>query len=239
MTLIYCSIICMLITYFPLSFAKTQAVELSQKVEFNTGDIISLKGTSYSVKIGSDPGTKCALPGFNCGSGYQPPTPTFIINCGKQQKCPYVLMNYNKTATSGTLTIEDEKSCEKNDPSNCFNQFARNFKTDEGCMELKSPTGRYYCLKRFESSARPESRGLCEQLPESVYALRWNCFYEHAIRYRDVNFCDKYPADESSGRDRCLLKMAEILKDQSLCKKISRSKEHSYLEQCQELNKRQ
>jgi hypothetical protein len=221
----------------PSSFAKTQIVELSQKVEFNTGDTIFLKDSVFSVKIGSDPGTDCAVPGFNCGSGYEPPRPTFIANCGKLQKCPFVLMTNIKTATSGILSIEDEKSCEKNDPENCFYQFAQNFKIDEGCMELKSPSGRYYCLKKFQFSARPENRGLCEQLPESIYALRWNCFYEHAIRYRDASFCDKYPAKESSGRDRCLLKMAEILKDQSHCKKISISKEHSYLEQCQDLKK--
>ncbi|MBA2403796.1 MAG: hypothetical protein H0V66_03415 [Bdellovibrionales bacterium] len=219
------------------SFAKTQIVELSQKVEFNTGDIITLKNSAFSVKIGTEPGTECAVPGFNCGSGYEPPAPSFMIDCGKQKSCPYVLMTDNKTATSGSLYIEDEKSCEKNDPTNCFNQFARNFKTDDGCRELKSPLGRYYCLKTFSHSARPENRGLCEQLPESIYALRWNCFYEHAIRYRDASFCDKYLANESSGRDRCLLQMAKILHDMSLCKKISASKEHSYLEQCLDLKK--
>lgn len=112
MTFFYSFILSILIFHPLSSFAKTQIVELSQKVEFNSGDIIILKNTSYSVKIGSNPGTDCAGPGFNCGSGYQPPTPSFSIDCGKQLKCPYVLMNYNKTATSGSLTIEDEKSCE-------------------------------------------------------------------------------------------------------------------------------
>lgn len=221
----------------PTSFAKTQIVELSQKVVFNTGDMILLRDSVFSVKIGSDPGTDCAVPGFNCGSGYEPPRPTFIEDCGKLQECPFVLMTNIKTATSGILSIEDEKSCEKNDPENCFYQFAQNFKIDDGCMKLNSPSGRYYCLKKFPLSARPENKGLCEQLSESIYALRWNCFYEHAIRYRDASFCDKYKAKESSGRDRCLLKMAKILQDQSLCKKISISKEHSYLEQCQDLKK--
>lgn len=219
----------------PAAFAKNQIVELSQNVEFNSGDIITLKNSVFSVRIGADPGTECAVPGYNCGSGYSPPAPTFTVDCGNHKSCPYVLLSESKDATSGNLSIEDEKSCEKKDPPRCFYQFAHNFKTDEGCMKLKSPSGRYYCLKKFEHSARPENRGLCDQLPESVYALRWNCFYEYAIKYRDAGFCDKYPANETSGRDRCLLKMAEILKDKSLCKKISDSKEHSYIEQCQKL----
>ncbi len=227
----------LLITSIPSSFAKNQIVELSQNVVFNSGDTITLKDSVFSVKIGSNPGTNCAVPGFNCGSGYMPPTPSYNINCGQQKDCPYVLMTDHKTATTGTLSIEDEKSCENKDPPNCFYQFARNFSTDEGCMKFKSPSGRYYCLKKFESSARSENRSLCDQLPESVYALRWNCYYEHAIRYRDASFCDKYPKSENSGRDRCLLKMAEILHDQSLCKKISESKEHSYIEQCRNLKK--
>lgn len=221
----------------PSSFAKNQIVELSQNVEFNTGDILNLKGTEFAVKIEADPGTECAVPGLNCGSGYRPPSPKYIVDCGTHRSCPYVLMTAHKTATSGSLSIEDEKSCEKKDPPNCFYQFANNFKTDDGCMKLKSPSGIYYCLKKFPSSARPENKGLCEQLPESVYALRWNCFYEYADKYRDASFCDKYSAAESSGRDRCLLQMARILQDQTLCTKISDSKEHSYVEQCRDLKK--
>lgn len=218
-----------------LALAKSHQVELSQRIEFNAGDIITLKNSSFTIKIDSDPGTACAVPNFNCGSGYKPPRPSFKVECGKVKSCPYVLMAEIKTATSGILSIEDEKSCETNNPENCFYQFAQNFKTDDGCMELKSPSGRYYCLKKFETSAKAENKGLCEQLPESVYALRWNCFFEYAIRYRDASFCDRYSAKESSGRDRCLLKMAQLLRDKSLCKNISISKDHSYLEQCQDL----
>jgi hypothetical protein len=77
-------------------------------------------------------------------------------------------MSSHKDTTSGSLSIEDETSCEKKDPANCFYQFARGFETDVGCMDLKSPLGRYHCLKKFPQSARPENRGLCEQLPESI-----------------------------------------------------------------------
>jgi hypothetical protein len=177
------------------------------------------------------------VPGFNCGSGYRPPSPAFSIECGKQKKCPFVIMHETKTATSGILSIEDENSCEKNDPSNCYAQFARSFMGDYQCMEFKTPLGRYYCLKQFAESARPENRNLCDQLPESIYALKWNCFYEYAFRYRDASFCDKYPEKDVSGKDRCYLQMANILKDQSFCKKISASKDHSYIEQCTNLKK--
>lgn len=219
------------------SFAKTYEVGLSEKVLFSKGDIIKLKNTNFSVEIGSFPGTACAVPGFNCGSGYRPPSPTFETNCGTQKPCQYIVLAFPTDGSSGSLTIESEESCVKNDPKNCFYAFAGQFKSDDGCMKLKSPLGRYYCLERFSDSKRPENRDLCEQLPTDIYALRWNCYYEYAIRYSDASFCDKYPASDFSGKDRCLLKMAELLKDQSLCKKISATKEHSYLEQCQQLKK--
>lgn len=224
-----------LILFISDSYAKTHTVSLSEKIEFNSGDIITLKDSLFSVEIGSDPGTTCAVPGFNCGSGYSPPSPTYLVKCGEKKLCPYVLMTNQKNATSGNLSIEDETSCEKNDPENCFSQFARYADGDTSCMNLISPLGRYYCLKRFEKSARPENKGLCEKLPESIYALKWNCYYEYAVRYRDASFCNKYSQSERSGRDRCLLQMATILNDQSLCDKMSGSKEDTYLEQCRNL----
>lgn len=218
-------------------YSKTHEVGISEKVSFSVGDVIKLKGTDYSVKIGLFPGTECAVPGFNCGSGYRPPHPSYDIECGMVSPCPYILMDYPVDSTTGYLTIETEESCTKNRLKNCFLTYARQFTTDEGCMKLKSPFSRYHCLELFNDSRRPENKTLCEQLPEDIYALRWNCFYEYAIRYRDASFCDKYAASELSGRDRCLLKMAELLKDHSLCKKISASKEHTYAEQCQQLHK--
>ncbi len=216
-------------------YSKTTEVALSEKVTFKKGDIFKLKGAEFSVEIGADPGTKCAVPGFNCGSGYQPPRPTFKILCGAHKPCPFIVLSQIKNSETGTLTIENEESCTKNNPEQCFYTIARQYTSDEGCMKLKTALGKYYCLKAYESSKRPENKGLCDQLPKDIYALRWNCFYEYAVRYSDPSFCDKYEPSELSGRDRCLLKMAEQLKDKSFCKKISNSKEHSYVEQCQQL----
>ena len=234
---------CMVVILFFISwnhdaFSKNYEIGISEKVSFQTGDIIKLKGTDYSVEIGSFKGSECAVPGFNCGSGYRPPHPTYNVKCGALAPCPYILMHYPVDDRSGSLTIENEESCTKNKLDNCFSTYAGQFTNDEGCMKLKSSFARYYCLQRFADSKRPENKALCEQLPADIYALRWNCFYEYAIRYKDASFCDKYPASEFSGRDRCLLKMAEILKDYSLCKKISASKEHSYVDQCQQLEKK-
>ena len=218
-------------------FTKSVEVTLSEKVNFKKGDIFKLTGSDFSVEIGSDPGTKCAVPGFNCGSGYQPPRPTFKIECGSNKTCPYIVLSDIKGSETGFLTIESEESCTKSNPEQCFYTFGRQYKSDEGCMNLKTPLGKYYCLKAYDSSKRPENKGLCDQLPKDIYALRWNCFYEYAVRYSDASFCDKYEPSELSGRDRCLLKMAELLKDKSFCKKISNSKEHSYVEQCQQFKK--
>lgn len=220
------------------SHAKEQIVSLSEKIEFHVGDIVKLKNTDFLVTIKGNKGTECAVPGRNCGSGYIPPHPEIEMNCHDVTLCPYVVLDESRTATSGTLSIEDEKSCETHRPEMCFYLFTRFSKSEDICQKLKSPMGRYYCLKRYEQSARPENKGLCDQLPESVYALRWNCFYEYAVRYRDVTFCDKYPAKDIEGKDRCLLKMAEINKDFSLCGKISSSKEHNYIEQCQDLKQK-
>ncbi|HAZ14629.1 MAG: hypothetical protein A2X86_16655 [Bdellovibrionales bacterium GWA2_49_15] len=230
--IVFCILTSLQLLIIPAGLANTFEVSLSQKVDFKSGDVIKLKKSFFSVQIGSDPGTECAVPGFNCGSGYRPPHPTYKIDCGAKQPCPYIVMASAQDGSSGSLTIEDEKSCEKNNPENCFYEFARQFASDEGCMALKSPSGRYYCLARFDKSARPENRGLCDQLPDAIYALKWNCYYEYAIRYRDPKFCDKYSPKEIDGRDRCLLKMAEIFKDKAFCQKISASKTNSYKEQC-------
>ena len=213
--------------------AETTVVSLSDKIKFKTGDVIQLKDSEYSVTIGFDKGSKCAVPGFNCGSGYQPPRPTFSIQCGKINPCPYVALIFPNDSTTGLLSIENIKSCETHDTEICFREFANLFKKDVGCMNISNPDGRYYCLKNFENSKLIENKKLCDELSPSVYALKWNCFYEYAIRYKDQNFCDKYSAKESSGRNRCFLKMAEILKDKSLCSKINKNSEDSYLEQCQ------
>ena len=234
---------CIVLTLFFIiwnhdAFSKNYEVGISEKVSFQTGDIIKLKGTDYSVEIGFFKGSQCAVPGFNCGSGYRPPHPTYNVKCGALTPCPYILMDYPADSSSGSLTIETEETCIKNKLSNCFRTYAEQFTNDEGCMKLKSAFGRYYCLERFADSRRPENKAICEQLPSEIYALRWNCFYEYAVRYRDASFCDKYMTNEFSGRDRCLLKMAEILKDFSLCKKISATKEHSYVEQCHQLQEK-
>ena len=226
-----------MIFFLTNSQASEQIVTLSQKIEFKTGDVIKLKDTDFSVSIEANRGTKCAVPGFNCGSGYIPPHPEFKINCGRKTPCSYVILDDRKTASSGTLSIENENSCETNQPELCFGAFSRLSTSDKICQKLQSPMGRYYCLSRFHNSARPENKSLCDQLPDSIYALKWNCFYEYAIRYKDVTFCDKYSAKEFDGRDRCLLKMAEISQNVSLCAKISNSRENTYREQCDNLKK--
>jgi hypothetical protein len=223
-----------LLLFFTNSLAAEHIVNLSQKIEFNTGDVIKLKGSDFRVDIVAKKGTECAVPGFNCGSGYTPPHPEFKIDCQKKEPCPFVILKESKNATSGTISIENEKSCETNQPENCFSAFALMARSDEVCQELKSPMGRYYCLKSFEKSARPENKGLCDKLPDSIYALKWNCFYEYAIRYNDPSFCDKYPPKDD-GRDRCLLKMAQINHDVSICSKIALRQDNSYKEQCENL----
>ncbi len=215
------------------SFAKIIEVSLSEQVSFQAGNTYHLKGSYFSVEVGTNPGTKCAVPGFNCGSGYTPPHPTFNINCNSHMPCDYTVMTNAKDSSTGILSIESESSCEKKQPEQCFMAFSQQHKTDEGCMKMKTPMGKYYCLDRFKNSHRPENKALCNKLPAEIYALRWNCYYEYAIRYRDPSFCENYSEAETSGKERCWLKMADLMKDKSLCKKITKDK--SYMEQCQEL----
>lgn len=215
--------------------AITTEVALSEKVKFNKGDVIKLRDTEYSITVGFDKGTKCAVPGFNCGSGYEPPHPIFVVNCGSAKTCPYIFMQSYQSATSGSLSIENLKSCETHQPENCFRRFAESYKEDKDCMGIDNMDGRYYCLKKFENSKMPENKNLCDLLSDSVYALKWNCFYEYAIRYNDQSICDKYPSKEINGRNRCLLKMAEVLRDKSICNKIVKNSEDTYLEQCLEI----
>lgn len=212
-------------------------VQLGVPVKFQSGDEIKLKDSKYTVKVGGpyEP-VKCAIPGQNCGAGYSPPRPIFDVQC-IEDPCPYVMDSETTSGTTGTIVVHSEETCgaKKHQANSCFYQFARAYKSDEGCKNLKTALGRYQCLVVYPNSTRPEFRQLCDELPVEIFALRWNCYYDWAIRYKDSTFCDKYPKEDGSGRDRCLLKMAERLKDKSLCKKISDSKEHSYVELCQQL----
>jgi hypothetical protein len=212
--------------------ASNIEVSLSEKVKFTRGDVIKLRDKEYSITVGFYEGSKCAVPGFNCGSGYRPPHVTFMVNCGTAKVCPYIHMAFSNSSTTGTISIEDLKSCETHEPERCFREFAEVYKEDKGCMNISNFDGRYYCLKKFEYSKMPENKNLCDLLSDSVYALKWNCFYEYAIRYNDQSICDKYPSKEVDGRNRCLLKMAELAKDKSICKKIIKNSQDTYLEQC-------
>lgn len=216
-------------------FAETHVVSLSQEVTFKSGDVIKLKDTPFSITIGVSKGPDCAVPGRNCGAGYIPPHFIFKKNCGEDKSCHYFFLESSNYIQSGKLSIETEETCLNKDFELCINNYSGTITTDDECSKLKTDLGKYYCLKRFDLSNRPENKGLCDKLPSSIYALKWNCYYEYAIRYKDPSFCDKYAKEELSGKDRCYLKMAELFKDQKFCSKISDSKEHSYREQCLQL----
>jgi hypothetical protein len=230
--------ILLLILFINSSLAITREVSLSEKVTFNTGDVITLKGTDYSISV-SDPyePVKCAIPGRNCGKGYRPPVPTFDVKCS-ESPCPYILQNFNQSGTSGTLSIETEETCvsKGHQADNCFYVYARSLKTDDGCMTLKTALGKFYCLKKFDNSARTENKGLCDQLPKDISGLQWGCFYDYAILYRDPSFCAKFDKTDVEIADRCWKKMAEVMKDKTLCRKISITKNHTYKEQCDQLS---
>jgi hypothetical protein len=226
-----------LILLVSAAFAKTHEVSLGEKVVFTTGDVITLKGTNYSITVG-DPyePVACAIPGQNCGKGYRPPEPTFDVKCSKSP-CPYIFQNSNQSGTSGTLSIETEETCvsKGHQADSCFYAYSNSLKTDDGCMTLKTAMGKFYCLKRFRKSARPENKGLCDQLPKDNYELRWDCFYEYAYLYKDPSFCAKFDKKDAEIADRCWSHMAEVMKDKSLCQKISVTKNHTYKEQCDRL----
>jgi len=107
-------------------------------------------------------------------------------------------------------------------------------KSGEECLSLVAPLGQYYCLERFSRFKSDEIKNLCDKLPSDIYALRWNCFYNYAVRFNDEKFCEKYSqtAEDISGKNRCYLKMAQLLNDKKLCQKIVKTSSDSYLEQC-------
>jgi hypothetical protein len=218
-----------------LSFSETHVVTISQEVIINPGDVIKLKDSPFTVSISLNKGTECAVPGKNCGSGYIPPHLTIKRDCGGNKNCLYFIIGSHNGIENQKLSIETEETCLKKNYEMCFSDYSGSLQSDEGCSSLKTSMGKYFCLKRFYSSNRPENKDLCDKLPNSIYALRWNCYYEYAIRYKDASFCEKYSKEELSGKDRCYLKMAELFKDKNFCSKISDSKEHNYKEQCYEV----
>lgn len=213
----------------------THEVELGQRITVKSGEVVKLKGREYSVSVG-DPyePVKCAVPGKNCGAAYQPPAPTFREKC-TGSPCPYFFSPEVKGADTAALTLHDENTCGalKHQANACFYDFARRLNAAEGCSALKTALGRYHCLQMFSGQALVDFRGVCDALPSDIHALRENCYYDWAIRYRDAGFCKKFDAKDFSGAERCWLRMAELLKDRSLCNQIK--KEPSYVEQCQAL----
>lgn len=222
--------------FFSLSvLALGIEIDLSQKTKFKVGDTFNLKKSKVSLTIGFDKGSECAVPGYNCGAGYIPPHPIYTLNCDNQVPCPYVVLMNANDSDKGIISIETEETCTKSDPKTCFYQFGRSFKTDIECLKLKTALGQYHCLEIFPLSTMPEIKSLCEKLPKDIYALQWNCFYEYAIRFKDPSFCNKYSntKEDISGKNRCYLKMAEMLKDKQYCQPIVAAQDDSYKAQCE------
>ena len=220
----------------PTPLGTVHEVTVGQKIGVASGDTVRLKGKSFEVKIrAAGESVPCAVPGFNCGEGYVPPHPTFQAQC-EEKPCPWFFHAEVKDATHADLVIHTEDSCAAlgNASKNCFYSFSGGVKTAEGCLALKTPLGRYHCIQRFQV-ALPELRDLCPKLPADIFALRENCYYEWAERYRDASFCKKFDVKDYSGAERCWLHMARQLKDPSLCSNIKI--EPSYVGQCRELQK--
>lgn len=218
---------------FPALCGVNHDVAIGQKVFVASGDTVRLKGKNYSVIVGQAPeSVPCAVPGRNCGSGYVPAHPIFTVKC-PQSPCPYFLNSNDQSSTTAEVVIHTEESCSalKHMADSCFYSFARTLKSVDECTVLKGALGRYFCIMRFQNTVPSGFRSICDQLPQDIYGLRGNCYYEWAIRLKDSSFCDKYEPGDFSGSERCWLKMVEILKDKSLCRHVK--KEPLYVEQCQ------
>ena len=227
----------LLIIIIPINtaFGKIHVVSISQTIPVTLGDTIQTKDKLYSAIVKITKSSDCAVPGFNCGAGYQPARYYLEESC-KKDPCE----NSGSVYYSGeklVFSLENEQSClKKKNNKTCFYSLYKRVLIDSDCSKFESTTGKYYCLNKFSQSRLKSNRELCDKLPSGTYALKWNCFYEWAIRYKDPLFCEKYSASQLSGRNRCFLKMANLLKSKAMCKKIIKSKDDSYLEQCFDLN---
>ncbi len=213
------------------SQAKTHIVELSKTVAVEVGDTLKTKDGAYTAVIKMSKASDCAVPGFNCGAGYRPSAAYVEESCiGK--KCIGKGRVYF-FAGKLVFSLENEQSClERDFNESCFYALSEGVKKATDCNNFNSPTGKYICLSKFPLSNHEQFRSLCDQLPKS---LRWNCYYEWAQKYKDSGFCEKYPPKEFNGRNRCYLKLAELLRSKALCEKIIKRKEDSYHEQCHQL----
>jgi len=215
------------------SLAAIKPVEMSTEFQYQSGDKIVLNKHDFSVEVSSDSGTECAVPGFNCGSGYRPPHPIFKIVCGQSGICPYVFVNKQiLTASSGVATIESIKKCEQEENELCLRSYVNQVIKAEDCLIYRPLI--QYC---FSLAIPQTARGLCDQLPEGKNPYRKNnCFYDYAVSFKDPSLCDKFKPEDFQQRDRCLGRLAQTLRDKSLCHKISDTKEHNYKQQCLESN---
>ncbi len=229
MNIFFVSILCFLLPN--MASSKNHFVEISKTIAVEVGDTIKTKDDSYSAVIKMSEASDCAVPGFNCGAGYRPSAPYIEETC-KAKNCDGIGSVYY---TSGKLvfSLENEDSClEKKNNETCFHLLTKDVKEDKDCNKFNSHIGKYFCLKNFDQSNLKDNRDLCDKLPNDIYSLKWNCFYEWAIRYKDPSFCEQYSKTQLSGKNRCYLKMAVLFNSSKYCKKIEEHNEDSYLEQC-------
>jgi hypothetical protein len=213
--------------------AETKMVELGQEFSYQAGEKIVLSNADFSVEVSADPGTKCAVPGFNCGSGYIPPHPKFKMNCSNSNPCPYVFINAQTlSGTAGKGLIESLKKCETDENELCLRSYVDQIRRAEDCL-VYPPLIRYFCLQRFSLAIPVTERGLCDLLPENKNPYRrGNCYYDYAVSLKDPTLCEKFKAEDFSQKDRCYNRLSQVLKDKTLCQKISDTKEHNYKQQC-------
>jgi hypothetical protein len=214
----------MIFLFIPFAYAsKTHQVELGVPTLLKTGERIQLKGTTYELALANffEP-VKCAVPGFNCGAGYRPPSPHFSVQC-KSIPCPYFYETQVKGQNSVEVVIHSEESCAalKSAASSCFYGYSRSVvKKAEDCLNLKTALGRYHCVQRFHLSLPESMRTVCDDLPKDIPGLQASCWYDWAIRFKDSRFCASFTKEDTDGSSRCWAKMAQELKDRTLCMKI-------------------
>lgn len=227
-------IIGLFILYLVISnvvFGETHNIELSQQINVEIEDVVKTKDGSYSAVIKMSEASDCAVPGFNCGAGYRPSAPYIEETC-KAKSCDGKGSVYY-SAGKLVFSLENEESClTKKNNQTCFHLLTKDVQADKDCNKFNSHVAKYYCLNNFDQSNLKENRDLCDKLPSDIYGLKWNCFYEWAIRYKDPSFCEQYSKTQLSGKNRCYLKMAVLFNSNKYCKNIEKNNEDSYLEQC-------
>lgn len=116
--------------------------------------------------------------------------------------------------------------------STCYDHMAH-FKKDVSiCDKIQDEEDRYYCYLLYDKDAEKIDLLFCEKLKNKGLQVwcREEYYLREAIRQQDPLLCDKILLNPRLSKNSCLIQVARVKGDLSICENFSADKDGCYLE---------